>query len=106
MSDTNTATATPSVADKVKATFKAARNTALEKNGHTRFAEAEQLAVIEALVDLLVNDEAVALEGYGAIAPAVAAVANASSFAQTLEKNGIITRNKKGGGGSKAEWTK
>lgn len=93
---------TEDVKIKVLAAFKAKRDEVIAANGHTKFAESEQLAVIEALVDLLVNDADVAAEGYGAIAPAIAAVSNASAYAQLLEKSGKITRSKKGSGGAKS----
>ncbi len=86
----------------VLASFKAKRDEVIAANGNTRFAEKEQLEVIEHLVELLVNDEDVAAEGYSAIAPFVAAVSNASAFAQLLEKSGKIHRAKKGTGGVKA----
>ena len=92
----------PTLVDRAQAAFKAARDTAIAKNGHTKFAEAEQMAVIEAMFDFAANDAEASAEGFDSIAPFVKAVANASAFAQLLEKNGKITRAKKGTGGSKA----
>lgn len=86
----------PELQKKVHDHFIVARDKALAANSHTRFGETEQAAVVEAMVDLLVNDADVAAEGYDAIRLPIAAVLNASAFAQKLEANGKITRQKKG----------
>lgn len=104
MENTNTPVETPAatLAQRAEKAFKDARDAAIAKNGFTKFAEAEQLRVFEAMVEFLTNDEEALTEGFDAIRPYVQAVANASAFAQLLEKNGKITRAKKGTGGSKA----
>ena len=90
------------LAQRAEKVFKAARDGAIAGNGYAKFAEAEQMAVIEAMVDFLVNDEEALTEGFDAIRPSIQAVSNASAFAKLLEKKGKIVRAKKGSGGSKA----
>ena len=88
--------------EKAKAAFLTARDKAITKNGNTKFAEAEQMEVIEAMVEFLVNDEEAAAEGFDSIRPFIQSVANASAYAQLLDKHGKITRATRGSGGSKA----
>lgn len=96
MSDINT------LAVRARKAFDDALATAIAKNGRTKFAEAEQMAVIEAMVTFLVNDDEAMTEGFDAISIYIGAVANASQTAQALEKKGKITRVARGTGGSKA----
>ena len=90
--------------EKAKAAFIAARDNAIAKNGATKFAEAEQMAVFEAMVEFLVNDEEASAEGFDSIRPFIQAVANASAYAQLLDKHGKIKRAQRGSGGSKANF--
>ncbi len=94
----------PTLAQRAEKAFKTARNAAIAKNGFTKFAEAEQMAVIEAMVDFMQSDEEAELEGFDAIRPFIQAVANASAYAQLLDKHGKITRATRGSGGSKASF--
>ncbi len=88
--------------EKAKLAFITARDKAIAKNGFTKFAEAEQLEVIEAMVDFMLNDEEAQVEGFDSIRPFIQAVANASAYAQLLDKHGKIKRAARGTGGSKA----
>lgn len=90
--------------EKAKLAFITARDKAIAKNGHSKFAEAEQMEVIEAMVDFMQNDEEAQVEGFDSIRPFIQAVANASAYAQLLDKHGKIKRAQRGSGGSKANF--
>ncbi len=93
----------PTLQVRLVTAFKAKRQAVLAKTSFTKFGEAEQLALIEFLVDFLVNDEEASAEGFDAIRLPMAAISNASAYAQKLEKAGIIARSKKGTVGGNAK---
>lgn len=91
------------LAQRAEKAFKDARDRAIAKTNFSKFAEAEQMQVIEAMFDFAASDEEAAAEGFDSIRPYIHAVANASAYAQLLEKHGKLpNRAKKGTGGSKA----
>lgn len=90
----------------IKDTFKTVVRQQVAKGGKVRWGEAESLAVIEALVEVMVTNEDATAEGFDAIRANVGQVVNPSAFAQTLEKlpkdhPASITRPKRGTGGSR-----
>lgn len=101
---TDTKTTKPTLAERALFEFKRLRNEALTKNGHTKFAETEQMHVIIGLINWMTSDDEASAEGTDSIAVLVQAVANASAYAQLLDKHGVITRAARGSGGSKAKF--
>lgn len=73
------------VIKKVQKTYADAIRGAAAKNGNSRWGSNESIAVITALVELLVGDEEVGLEGVDAITTEITNVVNPSAFAQALE---------------------
>lgn len=60
------------------------------------WGNAQSAGMIEAMVDLLLNNEDVALEGYDAIEPYILRVVNPSAFAQALEEASVKYLKTKG----------
>lgn len=69
----------------IKETFKVTVRAQVGKGGHVRWGEAESLAVVEALCDVLLNNEDAQADGFDAIRENVRQVVNPSAFAQKLE---------------------
>lgn len=80
----------------IKDTFKTVVRQQVAKGGKVRWGEAESLAVIEALVDVLVSNEDAQADGFDAIRTNVGQVVNPSAFAQTLEKLPAVGFDEKG----------
>lgn len=96
----------PETLAEIKDTFKTVVRQQVAKGGKVRWGEAESLAVIEALCDVLLTNEDAGADGFDAIRANVGQVVNPSAFAQTLEKlpkdhPASITRPKRGTGGSR-----
>lgn len=90
----------------IKDTFKTVVRQQVAKGGKVRWGEAESLAVIEALVEVMMSNADAQADGFDAIRVNVAQVVNPSAFAQTLERlpkdhPASITRPKRGTGGAR-----
>lgn len=71
--------------NKVTEAFRKAVEAQVVKGGRRTWGADDSCAVIESLVDCLINEKEVASEGYDAIADRVKKVVNPSAFAQVLE---------------------
>lgn len=74
------------VAEKVSAAFKEIVRKRVAAGNHTQWGNADSVAVVVALVELMVNDDEVQLEGTDAIEGQIGLVVNPSAFAQRLEE--------------------
>lgn len=83
--DTND-TAVKSVETKVAEVFQKALRGQVKARAHKTFGQADALVVIERLVELVVSDEEVGLEGFDAIKQYVDRVLNTSQLCAVLEK--------------------
>lgn len=75
-----------SVQQKVADVFRKAVRERVAANNHAAWGNADSAKVIEALVDLVISDDEVQLEGTDAISGQILAVVNPSAFAQKLEE--------------------